>query len=114
MQVAVAFSVLEFQRQPADASTDSFIWDVSNPSQPEATLSPASPLVCINFNLKDHKASNASASLYWDYSRLMYFRVGSSFLSFSYALECWAIAILQCPSQTFTLAMWHAWQQPAA
>lgn len=63
MQVAVAFSVLEFQRQPADASTDSFIWDVSNPSQPEATLSPASPLVCINFNLKDQKASDASASL---------------------------------------------------
>jgi hypothetical protein len=61
-QVAVAYSVLEFQRQPEHASVDSFIWDVHNPSQPEATLSPSSQLVCINFNPKDHKVRTPVSS----------------------------------------------------
>jgi len=51
-QVAVAYSVLEFQAQPAGAPGSSFVWDVANPGRPEAELAPASPLVCLAFNLK--------------------------------------------------------------
>ena len=50
--MAVAYSVLEFQAQPAGAPGSSFVWDVANPGRPEAELAPASPLVCLAFNLK--------------------------------------------------------------
>ncbi|KAK9846621.1 hypothetical protein WJX81_007768 [Elliptochloris bilobata] len=52
-RVAVAYSVLEFQAQPAGAPGSSYVWDVANPGRPEAELAPASPLVCLAFNLKD-------------------------------------------------------------
>ena len=44
--------MLEFQAQPAGAPGSSFVWDVANPGRPEAELAPASPLVCLAFNLK--------------------------------------------------------------
>ncbi|BDA50396.1 Dynein intermediate chain 2, axonemal [Coccomyxa sp. Obi] len=54
-RVAVAYSKLEFQRQAESGPSDSYVWDLGNPAQPEATLSATSALVCLNFNLKDSK-----------------------------------------------------------
>jgi len=34
-------------------STNSYIWDVNNPNTPESTLTPASPLCCLEYNPKD-------------------------------------------------------------
>jgi dynein intermediate chain 2 len=56
VQLAVAYAVLEFQGQGEGACLDSYTWDLANPSEPDATLSPASALVCVCYNLKDHKA----------------------------------------------------------
>lgn len=44
-RLAVAYSVLEFQRQPEGMPTHSYVWDVANPNTPEATLAPPIPLV---------------------------------------------------------------------
>ncbi|KAI9199587.1 WD40-repeat-containing domain protein [Polychytrium aggregatum] len=52
-KIAVAYSVLEFQKQVSGMSNDSYIWDVENPSTPDLTLTPSSPLVCIKYNPKD-------------------------------------------------------------
>lgn len=54
----MAYSVLQFQAE--GAPSDSYVWDLGNPAQPEAVLSPASPLVCLNFNLKDSKVGQGS------------------------------------------------------
>ena len=56
-QLAVAYAVLEFQGQSAGACLDSHTWDLASPSEPDATLSPASALVCLCYNLKDPKVS---------------------------------------------------------
>ena len=32
---------------------DSYIWDVSNPNTPEATLTPSSPMLCLKYNPKN-------------------------------------------------------------
>lgn len=53
-RVAVAYSVLEFQRQPAGMPATSHVWDVTSPGVPEAPLAAPSPLVTLAFNLKDH------------------------------------------------------------
>ena len=53
VQVAVAYSILEFQQQPDNSSMSSYIWDVSNPNTPDFELTPQSQLTSINFNLKD-------------------------------------------------------------
>ena len=53
MQVAVAYSILEFQQQPDNSSMSSYIWDVTNPNAPDFELTPQSQLTSINFNLKD-------------------------------------------------------------
>ena len=53
-KLAVAYSVLEFQRQPAGMPASSHVWDVANPNAPEATLAAPVPLVTLAFNLKDH------------------------------------------------------------
>ncbi|EGF84346.1 hypothetical protein BATDEDRAFT_22301 [Batrachochytrium dendrobatidis JAM81] len=52
-KIAVAYSVLDFQKMPANMCLDSYIWDVENPNTPEQTLSPASPIVSIKYNPKD-------------------------------------------------------------
>ena len=52
-KLAVAYSVLEFQRQPEGMLAHSYIWDVASPNAPEATLAPAAPLVSVAYNLKD-------------------------------------------------------------
>jgi len=52
-KIAVAYSNLEFQRNNADSSYASYIWDVENPNKPEQTLKPVSPLVCLEYNPKD-------------------------------------------------------------
>lgn len=49
----MAYSVLEFQAE--GAPSDSYVWDLGNPAQPDSVLSPTSPLVCLNFNLRDNK-----------------------------------------------------------
>lgn len=53
-RLAVAYSVLEFQRQPDGMPSASHVWDIANPSAPEAALAAPSPLVTLGFNLKDH------------------------------------------------------------
>ncbi|XP_023672742.1 dynein axonemal intermediate chain 2 isoform X2 [Paramormyrops kingsleyae] len=52
-KLAIAYSCLEFQRAAKNMSFDSYIWDIENPSCPEMTLKPASPLVCLEYNPKD-------------------------------------------------------------
>jgi len=52
-KVAIAYSILQFQQQPADMSLSSYVWDVSNPNYPDLELVPASALVCLEYNVKD-------------------------------------------------------------
>lgn len=52
-KLAVAYSILEFQKAPDGTSTDSYIWNIERPNAPEMTLSPSSPLVSIEYNMKD-------------------------------------------------------------
>ncbi len=58
----MAYSMLEFQGQAESGPSDSYVWDLGNPAQPEATLSAASPLISLNFNLKDSKVRRSSSS----------------------------------------------------
>ena len=53
-KLAVAFAIMQFQdpRQQA-GNMDSYIWDVNNPNTPEITLTPPSPLCCLEYNPKD-------------------------------------------------------------
>lgn len=52
-KLAVAYSCLEFQRAPKNMSSDSYIWNIENNKKPEMTLKPISPLVCLEYNLKN-------------------------------------------------------------
>ena len=52
-KIAVAYSMLQFQKMPANMCMDSYIWDVENPSTPDFTLNPVSPIVCLKYNVKD-------------------------------------------------------------
>ncbi|KAH9281265.1 Dynein intermediate chain 3, ciliary [Echinococcus granulosus] len=52
-KIAVAYSNIGFLENGADVSTDSYIWDFSNPNRPDLVLSPPSSLVCVEFNPKD-------------------------------------------------------------
>jgi dynein intermediate chain 2, axonemal len=52
-RVAVAYSSLEFQKQPQGMPIESYIWDFANPSTPRETLEPSSQLCCINYNPKN-------------------------------------------------------------
>jgi dynein intermediate chain 2 len=53
-KIAVAYAFLEFQQMPEGADVDSYIWDVSNPNLPDSKLSPASPLLCIEYNPREN------------------------------------------------------------
>lgn len=52
-QIAVAYSVLDFQQMPHNMSYDSYIWDMQNPKKPLMALTPSSPCVSIQYNPKD-------------------------------------------------------------
>eukprot|EP00325_Prymnesiales_sp_UTEX-LB-985_P001884 CAMPEP_0174697580 /NCGR_PEP_ID=MMETSP1094-20130205/3399_1 /TAXON_ID=156173 /ORGANISM="Chrysochromulina brevifilum, Strain UTEX LB 985" /LENGTH=567 /DNA_ID=CAMNT_0015894583 /DNA_START=31 /DNA_END=1734 /DNA_ORIENTATION=- len=53
-KLAVAFSIMQFQdRRMEQVSVNSYIWEVNNPNTPETTLTPASPLCCLEYNPKD-------------------------------------------------------------
>ncbi len=53
-RLAVAYSILQFQGQPAGMPSTSHVWDVASLGAPEAALAAPSPLVTLAFNLKDH------------------------------------------------------------
>ncbi|KAL3314149.1 Dynein intermediate chain 2, axonemal [Cichlidogyrus casuarinus] len=55
-KLAAAYCITEFQAAPANTSSNSLIWDINNPNNPELTLMPVSPLVCVEFNPKDSHA----------------------------------------------------------
>ena len=52
-RIAVAYSSLRFQEMPKEMSTESYIWNVENPTIPEQTIHSSSPLVCLKYNPKD-------------------------------------------------------------
>jgi len=58
-KVAIAYSVPSFLQQPHGPPTASYVWDVSNPNQPDSELHSASQCVCVNFNTKDHNTLGA-------------------------------------------------------
>lgn len=47
-----AYSVMQFQKMPANMPTHSYVWDVNNPNEPEYALTPPSPACCFAFNAK--------------------------------------------------------------
>ena len=61
--MAVAHSILEFQQQPDNSPMSSYIWDISNSTNPEFELIPQSQLTSINFNLKLSLAGRCCMSL---------------------------------------------------
>lgn len=52
-KVAAAYNILDFQMQPAGMSLSSYVWDLSNPNEPDFELCPTSQISCIKFNQKD-------------------------------------------------------------
>eukprot|EP00762_Andalucia_godoyi_P000256 ANDGO_03198.mRNA.1 Dynein intermediate chain 3 len=52
-KIAVAYCVLQFQKMPEGMSLSSYIWDINNANYPEQELTPASPVVCLEYNHKD-------------------------------------------------------------
>ncbi len=52
-KVVVSYSILQFQQQPHDMLTSSYVWDVNNPNTPEYEMTPTSQICCSKFNLKD-------------------------------------------------------------
>lgn len=49
-KVAVSYSSVQFQQMPDRMPLNSYIWDVNNPNEPDATISPRSPLCCLVYN----------------------------------------------------------------
>uniref|UniRef100_UPI003AAB5D2A dynein axonemal intermediate chain 2-like n=1 Tax=Centroberyx gerrardi TaxID=166262 RepID=UPI003AAB5D2A len=72
-KLAVAYSCLEFQKATEEMSFDSYIWDTENCSEPEMTVKPASPLICLEYNPKDSHilvgGSYNGLIAYWDTRR---------------------------------------------
>ena len=52
-KLAIAYSIMKFQQQPANMPPSSYIWDVNRPTDPEFELEATFPLCCLNFNNKD-------------------------------------------------------------
>jgi dynein intermediate chain 2 len=53
-KLAVAFSIMQFQDDRSlKCGIESYIWDVNNPNTPETSLTPPSPLTCLEYNPKD-------------------------------------------------------------
>eukprot|EP01086_Lenisia_limosa_P012147 TRINITY_DN3975_c0_g1_i1.p1 TRINITY_DN3975_c0_g1~~TRINITY_DN3975_c0_g1_i1.p1 ORF type:complete len:515 (-),score=76.23 TRINITY_DN3975_c0_g1_i1:1-1488(-) len=55
-KVAVAYSIMEFQRGGPDLPLSSFIWDLSNPTEPAQEILPSSPLCCLEYSKNDPHA----------------------------------------------------------
>ncbi|GLC43800.1 Dynein [Pleodorina starrii] len=58
-KVVIAYSILQFQQQPAGMPLSSYIWDVNNPNTPEYEMVPTSQICCAKFNLKDNNLVGA-------------------------------------------------------
>jgi dynein intermediate chain 2 len=69
-KVAVSYSILQFQQMPDKMPITSYIWDVNNPNQPDATISPQSPLCCLVYNPRspDHLVGGSYNGMvgFWD------------------------------------------------
>ncbi|XP_037073887.1 dynein intermediate chain 3, ciliary-like [Pollicipes pollicipes] len=51
--LAAAYTSLRFQSSAQDLPTQSFVWDVENPSRPDYTMAPPDCLVSVEFNPKE-------------------------------------------------------------
>lgn len=102
-KLAVAYCNLRFQSQTAEqgGSTSSHIWDVTNPNAPAETLTPNSPLCCIEYYGKDpHLIAGGSYNgvvQYWD-TRAPKRAVGKSAIEESHKDAVWDIKWLQSKS----------------
>ncbi|XP_078257962.1 dynein axonemal intermediate chain 2 [Rhinoraja longicauda] len=52
-KMAISYCCLEFQKIVFDTNTESYIWDMENPTKHDLTIKPASPLICLEYNPKD-------------------------------------------------------------
>eukprot|EP00736_Rhodelphis_marinus_P001001 Rmarinus@m.8609 len=72
-KLAIAYSMLSFQRWGSDMSPSSYIWDVNNPNFPEMDIMASSPLCCLEYNPRDaHVLVGGSYNgliAYWDTRR---------------------------------------------
>lgn len=53
LRLAACYAILRFQQMPKNMPIDSYIWNLSNPNEPEKTLCPPSPLCTSSFNHKN-------------------------------------------------------------
>lgn len=51
-KLAASYAINRFQQTPAKMKTESYIWDLANPNEPEITLESPSPVTNISFNHK--------------------------------------------------------------
>lgn len=69
-KLAVAYSVLQFQRMPQNMPLSSYIWDVNNPNEPDQELVPQSPLCALVYNPRspDHIVGGSYNGMvaFWD------------------------------------------------
>lgn len=52
-ELAAAYSVMRFQKQPTDMPLESYIWDLNNPNTPKSSITPNSPIVTLAYNHRD-------------------------------------------------------------
>ncbi|KAG4098935.1 WD40-repeat-containing domain protein [Neocallimastix lanati (nom. inval.)] len=75
-KIAVAYSILQFQKMPYNMCLDSYIWDIENPNVIDQTITPSSPLVTLKYNPKDpHILIGGSYNglvSYWDLRKGQY------------------------------------------
>lgn len=55
MKIAASYSINRFQQTPAKMKTCSYVWDLSNPNEPEVALNAPAAVSNISFN---HKLSD--------------------------------------------------------
>lgn len=69
-KVAVSYAIMDFQQMPDKMPVASYIWDVNNPNQPDATILPQSPLCCLKYNPRspDHLVGGSYNGMvgFWD------------------------------------------------
>jgi dynein intermediate chain 2 len=53
LRLAACYSILRFQQMPKHMPLESYIWNLTNPNEPDMTLVPPSPLCTIAFNHKN-------------------------------------------------------------
>lgn len=52
-KLAITYCNLDFQKNTADISPNSYIWEMENPNQPLYTLKPKCSSICVEYNPKD-------------------------------------------------------------